>query len=936
MKKYLKLFTIVMFLLSGIYATAQTCNYVGTVQGRDDDPTVLTVDLSCATGDITNVILNSYSIHSQYGATSYCSYGWYHTEVFVNGNYVGGGCDDVVMAIDFSQYAPITSLEFVSVDDDNFSDGVQMDVDADIEFSIGGGGGGAAAACNLDCPGDMVVYLDPGDCCWPAQYDARTEGDCNTHYDTILQGTPPPLLGFQAPFDPSGFDEYDPNTQAFPPNFDEEWTINGPASTYGPSMFDLSNLPSSIFMECYDDNSACSGNGDQAYWNYTMVNFIATEEGDLSFDWNYHTEDVDGAYWDDFGYMFNGVWGLNDIYDPFGADDQTGTFTLHMNAGDNLALYVRTLDFFSCGADVTLSNLVFGAAAVTDGIVLADGPYIGDPICDGETQTVKLYLLESSAIIDSCQFDITVHEYQNPTTTLACNDNVQISVDDQCVGMVTPDMILEGGPYGCYDDYTVQIFSSMPDNVTGAIGDIPNPAPLGNWVVGIYDETGNNCWSTITVLDKIPPTIECACPVGGEFPAGSVAPGSITGTFSEIDKTAALYSQCWDFGTGDQVPDHGNHYYDVYAINVSETGTYAFSGSDGNKMLIGIFDVPFNAVNVCANMIGGMGGYVLGSSGLFYEEPGGGNLDNTIELVANVTYYVVVSDFDADYLGGHAITIETPQGAEVTFAKTVYADDCELAGCYEDGVDYDFVLPEFADNCSANLTWTQTVREGEDCGTYVVTRHYTVTDGSGLTAECSSEYFFKGIDLTNMVWPSNFDDLPENNPMLECDGALPTPDVTGAPSGFNDACGTIEVFYNDQVYDLECGTKILRYWTVVDDCTGGVYEYIQVIRITDTTAPTFMAPEDITAKTKAYVCNSDIEVPAMMHLEDNCDAYPQWWVTTNGGTLVGDLNFNGFVDANETWYILNVPEGEYELCYHAIDNCGNQTDACVTVTVFDG
>jgi hypothetical protein len=335
-------------------------------------------------------------------------------------------------------------------------------------------------------------------------------------------------------------------------------------------------------------------------------------------------------------------------------------------------------------------------------------------------------------------------------------------------------------------------------------------------------------------------------------------------------------------------------------------------------------------------MIDGMGGYVLGSSGLFYEEPSGTNLDNTVTLTAGDTYYVVVSDFDADYFGGHSVSISGPDGSEVTFAKTVYGADCEFAGCYEDGVDYDFVLPEYSDNCSANLTWTQTVRDGEDCGTYIVTRHYTVTDGSGMTDECSSEYFFKGIDLSNMVWPVNFDGLPEHNPMLECDGNLPTPDVTGAPVGYNDACGTIEVFYNDQVYDLECGTKILRYWTVVDDCTGGVYEHIQVIRITDTTAPSFMRGDDIVAKTKAYVCSSDIEVPAIMHLEDNCDAYPQWWVTTNAGTLVGDNNFNGYVDADETWYVIGVGLGEYELCYHAVDNCDNETVICVTLTVFDG
>ncbi len=950
MKKIFILFTFTSLMLVGFFSNAQiTCNTSTGMQATDggnlSGGTVVPVDLSCATDDILDVQISNFIADDPIWGINNCDW-YYDYEISVNGALVAQNfCQGDIEAFDFSQFAPITSIEIQIFDTDFFTDNPFISFDAEITYQAGP----PSDNCKLDCPGDKIVYLDPGDCCWPAQYNARTEGDCAINYDTILS-QPIPTLGFTAEFDPTNYPEWDPSTTAFGTANDAPFLLNGPGSVatgaalgYNTwSAFDMTNLPDELRLygrTRYDTPGQCANTGgDGALYNYTMVNFVAPFDGTISFDWDYHT-DNGLPYYDQFGYMWGDTWNpfATNISDNFGSVDQNGSYSRSMSTGQSISFYIWGLYDGDCSANVIMSNLVFTADPITDGIVLVDGPAVGDPICDGETQTVKLHLLEHGNVLDSCQFDLTVHQYQNPTTTLACNDNVQISVDDNCVGMVTPDMILEGGPYGCYDNYTVQIFSSMPVNVAGAVGDISNPAPLGTWVVGVYDETGNNCWSTITVLDKIPPTIECACPVGGDFPAGSVAPGSIAGTFSEIDKTAALHSECWDFGTGDQVPDHGDHYYDVYAINVSETGTYAFDGSDGNKMLIGIFDVPFNAVNVCANMIDGMGGYVLGSSGLFYEEPTSvGNLDNTVDLVAGVTYYVVVSDFDADYTGGHSFSITTPQGAEVTFAKTVYADECEIGGCYEDGVDYNFLLPEYADNCSANLTWTQTVREGEDCGTYVVTRHYTVTDGSGLTADCSSEYFFKGIDLANMIWPANFDGLPEHNPMLECDGALPTPDVTGAPSGFNDACGTIEVFYNDQVYDLECGTKILRYWTVVDDCTGGVYEYTQIIRITDTTAPTFMAPEDITAKTKAYVCNSDIEVPAMMHLEDNCDAYPQWWVTTNGGTLVGDLNFNGFVDANETWYILNVPEGEYELCYHAVDNCGNQTDACVTVTVFDG
>ena len=814
--------------------------------------------------------------------------------------------------------------------------------------------GPAAQDCHLDCPGDMVVYLDAGECCWPAQYEARTEGTCNTNYDTIL-GAPPVVNGFVGDFDISTFSEWDPTASALGAAQASPFTLNGPGSVAigaglgvsgAFSAIDMNNLPNEVTLYARDrfEIGQCDPKGEGAVWNYTMVNFVANFDGTLQFDWDYVQNDAFGLpVYDPFGYLVNGSFTTHYIASPFGASNQNGTFNVHMSAGQAITFFVRT-DDADCSSHATMNNFSFVGDPITDGIVVAEGPAIGTAICKGETGHVKLYLLNAAQVIDSCEFDLTVVPYQNPKSSLTCNDQVQISVDQDCNATVGADDILEGGPYGCYDDYRVEIYDYMPAAPFNVPGNIGNPVPLGNYFVGIFDAAGNNCWSQITVLDKMPPTIECVCPEGGEFPAGAVVPGSIGGAFTSQDLTANLHFDCWDFGTGNQIPDLGDHYYDLYAITVSGTGTYAITGSDGNKMIVGVFDAPFNAVNSCSNMIDGMGGYVLGSSGLFFEEPtNAGNIDNTVDLVGGTTYYVVVSDFDAGYFGDHSLSITPPQGEEVYFAKTVYGAECEFAGCYEEGVNYAFPLPTFDDNCSANLTWVQTVTDGPDCGTYIVKRVYTATDGAGMTATCTSDYFFKGIDLSNMEWPVNFDGVAGHNDMLECNTGYvvdangnPHPIVTGAPAGFNDACGTIEVFYEDQTYPLVCGTKILREWTVVDDCTGGVYQHIQVIRITDTTAPTFMAPEDLRFKTKAYVCNTDIEVPTIMHLADNCDAYPRWYVTTNAGVLVGDNNGNGYVDAWETWSVVGVPMGTYEICYHAIDNCGNTAQLCADMVVFDG
>ncbi|MBK6823246.1 MAG: hypothetical protein IPG87_09730 [Saprospiraceae bacterium] len=50
-----------------------------------------------------------------------------------------------------------------------------------------------------------------------------------------------------------------------------------------------------------------------------------------------------------------------------------------------------------------------------------------------------------------------VNAYANPTRALACNDEIQISLDENCSATINADMVLEGGPYSCYDNYIVEV-----------------------------------------------------------------------------------------------------------------------------------------------------------------------------------------------------------------------------------------------------------------------------------------------------------------------------------------------------------------------------------------------------------------------------------------------------------------------------------------------
>lgn len=91
--------------------------------------------------------------------------------------------------------------------------------------------------------------------------------------------------------------------------------------------------------------------------------------------------------------------------------------------------------------------------------------------------------------------------------TLACNDQVQISLDQTGIAVVLPDMILDGEETACPGPKTVGVM--LPSGLM--IGDTVtcDHATLSLYVKVTDDATGGYCWGTIVVEDKLSPTIFC-------------------------------------------------------------------------------------------------------------------------------------------------------------------------------------------------------------------------------------------------------------------------------------------------------------------------------------------------------------------------------------------------------------------------------------------
>jgi Ni,Fe-hydrogenase III small subunit len=157
------------------------------------------------------------------------------------------------------------------------------------------------------------------------------------------------------------------------------------------------------------------------------------------------------------------------------------------------------LDPGFCGANVTYEVTATDNCGVASN-VLVSGPASGDYLDYHDSSwDVVWEAIDVNGNATQCAFTIEIFEYANPTPVLTCNDNLQISIDPQGSGILGADMILEGGPYGCYDDYIVTIDGASNELDCSMIGE-------GSIMVMVEDpDTGNTCWGSIIVEDKIGP-----------------------------------------------------------------------------------------------------------------------------------------------------------------------------------------------------------------------------------------------------------------------------------------------------------------------------------------------------------------------------------------------------------------------------------------------
>jgi len=357
----------------------------------------------------------------------------------------------------------------------------------------------------------------------------------------------------------------------------------------------------------------------------------------------------------------------------------------------------------------------------------------------------------------TCSFCVTVKEYPNAITALVCNDLVQVSMDEDCNVVLNADQILEGGPYGCYDNYIVELDRIAPYGNGPWTPGVLGPNDVGHtYGVRVTDpKTGNKCWGNLKVEDKLPPVLDCQpASLPCNFPSLAPEYQQVLNNYTAKFSGTGLPQELNDFetitvpievsgasGTVNDLDFLVNLTGDVWFFNIAITLTSpagttvtAWNGVGGCAGPLWVrFDDEGATTLLCTDFTTGINAFIPFGFGVLSSFDGQN---------PNGTWTAKFTDLDGfgdvSFVNEAAIFINSNYTFTAGFPnQLVYPIDV-TGGNKNYTVNPGAGTPQM-DNCSAvNLTYIDT-EVPQNCAsglTSIVNRKWTATDASGNTAIC--------------------------------------------------------------------------------------------------------------------------------------------------------------------------------------------------------
>ncbi len=528
------------------------------------------------------------------------------------------------------------------------------------------------------------------------------------------------------------------------------------------------------------------------------------------------------------------------------------------------------------GIDETAFDATYGAFALDDlGVVTGSGSGVGTATggIDFGSYNLRIDIKQGAEIVDQCIVPVDVLESRN---NLACNDLVNVTLSENCQGIITTDMILEGDY--CFDNFVISaLLEGGSDTISNTAEIVINQT--GTYTVTVTGQSGLSCWGRVFAEDKSTPELNCDEVTVLCTEVGNLAPGS---SIKGWDRAVATETNATSINL--VIDDVNGIVTDVvfnFEANVDDIGDLALTLTSPDGTMVDVLDqsgfttaCDNSNINVCFSDTGELDHAMFGSPvhcretenafiGSFKpaEAFSGFNGDD-----ANGTWVLAVTYSGAatDIVVEADLQVTTNEGNLLTSMEVIENSGCDASP------EFTWSDEEVGVNCADNL-WT------------VIERTWTVVNtSSGQSASCSQTINVRRFGVSDIIWPKSFDDIDQ--PSLTCDDNTNT-GQPGLPCN-NDitGCGNFQMSGPTEIDFPICGNSYKRIysWTVLDWCSGEIAEYDQVVKVEDSEPLVVTcAPDDLDPADVAFFQSIGVNLASEM----------PYLTTTNPGACSGDWEF---------------------------------------------